>query len=132
MQRLALEDEDGETDAVSASDFALPLTESLPRVLLEQTARSFALGPVETASMIGGRLPIAAFAGFDFALRCVAAVIEHPLGDNRSTFREAAFASAAILSDDLHSHPSSERSRDVGLSSRGMQDGDATPEIADG
>lgn len=81
-------------------EFALPITETLIKVLIERPAIAFGASPATVRAMTDGRTALAAYVGFDFAMRCVASVLLNPLGDHREAFEEAARMSSVALHDD--------------------------------
>ena len=81
-------------------EFAVPVTETLIKVLIERPAIAFGASPTTVRTMTDGRTALAAYVGFDFAMRCVASVLLNPLGDHRAEFEEAARLSAVALHGD--------------------------------
>ncbi len=73
------------------------LTDTMTNVLLEQTALAFSVKPIVAEKLSAGLVALAAYTGFEFALRCVAAVMPAPLADHRPAFRRAARESVGML-----------------------------------
>jgi len=94
MNRLTCES--GETLGM-LGETAPSLTDTLTNVLLEQTAMALSLRPSVAEKLNAGLVALAAYTGFEFALRCAAAVIPAPLADHRPAFRRAARESVGML-----------------------------------
>lgn len=94
MARLATE------RGSTLSEAAKPVTETLADVLLREPALTFGLDSAGVDALASGRNELAAFVGFDFAMRCVAIVLGDPFVDHRAAFRSAALSSARILTTD--------------------------------
>lgn len=81
-------------------EFPSPISETMIKVLIEQTARESGTSEAAIREMCHGREALAAYVGFDFALRCVAAVLVDPLADHRADFQEAARVTSSAFRDE--------------------------------
>ena len=94
MYRLTCENDEA---LGTLGETAPSLTDTMTNVLLEQTALALCVKPAVAEKLSAGLVALAAYTGFEFALRCVAAVIPAPLGDHRPAFRRAARESVGML-----------------------------------